>query len=66
MRMPVDVYVGGVEHAVLHLLYARFISKLLWKQGFLKGSKIDQVRGEPFLELLTQVTALFIRISLSV
>ncbi|KAJ2302760.1 Leucyl-tRNA synthetase, mitochondrial, partial [Coemansia sp. RSA 2706] len=31
--MPVDIYIGGVEHAILHLLYSRFISKFLWKTG---------------------------------
>ncbi|KAJ2852590.1 Leucyl-tRNA synthetase, mitochondrial [Coemansia brasiliensis] len=31
--MPVDLYIGGVEHAILHLLYSRFISKFLWKTG---------------------------------
>jgi leucyl-tRNA synthetase len=50
--MPVDLYVGGVEHAILHLLYARFISKFLastsiWPQGGL-------VNGEPFKRLITQ------------
>ncbi|CBX96909.1 hypothetical protein LEMA_P100400.1 [Plenodomus lingam JN3] len=50
--MPVDLYVGGVEHAILHLLYARFISKFLattstWPQG-------KMVNGEPFLRLITQ------------
>jgi leucyl-tRNA synthetase len=50
--MPVDLYVGGVEHAILHLLYARFISKFLattptWPEGKL-------VNGEPFKRLITQ------------
>jgi leucyl-tRNA synthetase len=50
--MPVDLYVGGVEHAILHLLYARFISKFLattstWPEGSL-------VNGEPFKRLITQ------------
>ncbi|KAJ4403040.1 hypothetical protein N0V91_006786 [Didymella pomorum] len=50
--MPVDLYVGGVEHAILHLLYARFISKFLastpvWPAGHL-------VNGEPFKHLITQ------------
>jgi leucyl-tRNA synthetase len=50
--MPVDLYVGGVEHAILHLLYARFISKFLastpvWPAGHL-------VKGEPFKQLITQ------------
>jgi leucyl-tRNA synthetase len=50
--MPVDLYVGGVEHAILHLLYARFISKFLastplWPKGHL-------LKGEPFKQLITQ------------
>jgi leucyl-tRNA synthetase len=50
--MPVDLYVGGVEHAILHLLYARFISKFLattptWPKGYLTN-------GEPFTHLITQ------------
>jgi leucyl-tRNA synthetase len=50
--MPVDLYVGGVEHAILHLLYARFISKFLattpvYPKGYLN-------KGEPFSRLITQ------------
>ncbi|KAF2443616.1 leucyl-tRNA synthetase [Karstenula rhodostoma CBS 690.94] len=52
MGMPVDVYIGGVEHAILHLLYARFISKFLATTGvWPEGSK---VLGEPFKRLITQ------------
>ncbi|KAH3679372.1 hypothetical protein WICMUC_001053 [Wickerhamomyces mucosus] len=49
--MPVDIYVGGVEHAILHLLYSRFISKFLSKKGLWDGSEIN---GEPFKKLITQ------------
>jgi len=45
--MPVDIYIGGIEHAILHLLYARFISKIL------RDCKIVDV-DEPFTNLLTQ------------
>ena len=45
--LPVDHYVGGIEHAVLHLLYARFYHKLMRDAGLLQGA-------EPFTRLLTQ------------
>jgi leucyl-tRNA synthetase len=45
--LSVDQYVGGIEHAVMHLLYARFFHKLLRDLGFLKSN-------EPFQRLLTQ------------
>ncbi|RKP13426.1 leucyl-tRNA synthetase [Piptocephalis cylindrospora] len=53
-EMPVDLYVGGVEHAILHLLYARFFSKFMWKNGYLVGEDADALKGEPFKRLLTQ------------
>lgn len=46
--MPVDQYIGGVEHAILHLLYARFFTKLMSDAGYIKNIR------EPFKSLLTQ------------
>ncbi len=47
--MPVDQYIGGVEHAILHLLYARFFTKVLRDTGFYPADL-----AEPFAKLLTQ------------
>lgn len=45
--LPVDQYVGGVEHAVMHLLYARFFHKLMRDENLVSGD-------EPFANLMTQ------------
>lgn len=45
--LPVDLYVGGIEHAILHLLYARFYVKFLYDEGFLPFD-------EPFKQLFNQ------------
>ena len=45
--LPVDYYIGGIEHAILHLLYARFFSRLLF------DLKLSNTK-EPFTKLLTQ------------
>ncbi|MGX2041017.1 leucine--tRNA ligase [Methylocaldum sp. MU1018] len=45
--LPVDQYIGGIEHAILHLLYARFFHKLMRDVGLVDGD-------EPFTNLLTQ------------
>ncbi len=45
--MPVDLYVGGAEHAVLHLLYARFWHKVLYDRGYVSMT-------EPFQKLVNQ------------
>lgn len=50
-HMPVDLYIGGVEHAILHLLYSRFISKFLGSIGMWDGSENF---NEPFKKLITQ------------
>jgi leucyl-tRNA synthetase len=53
--MPVDQYVGGIEHAVLHLLYARFFTKIVRDFGAGDGGKTKFLNfDEPFKQLLTQ------------
>ena len=52
--LPVDIYIGGVEHAILHLLYARFISKFLASTSFWPSGGGSDNKGEPFKNLITQ------------
>ncbi|WP_373542650.1 leucine--tRNA ligase [Chamaesiphon sp.] len=53
--MPIDQYVGGIEHAVLHLLYARFFTKIVRDFGAGDGGKTKLLNfDEPFKQLLTQ------------
>jgi leucyl-tRNA synthetase len=46
--MPVDQYIGGIEHAILHLLYSRFFQRIMRDEGLMPGI------SEPFTNLLTQ------------
>ena len=45
--LPVDLYIGGIEHAILHLLYSRFFFKAMRDVGLVESD-------EPFKKLLTQ------------
>ncbi|EPX74560.1 leucine-tRNA ligase [Schizosaccharomyces octosporus yFS286] len=49
--MPVDIYIGGIEHSILHLLYSRFFSKVMNDIGLWKNSNL---KNEPFTRLITQ------------
>lgn len=51
--LPVDLYVGGIEHAILHLLYARFIYKFLMTSSLGPEGSSEMVH-EPFTRLITQ------------
>ncbi|BBP05606.1 leucine--tRNA ligase [Sulfuriferula plumbiphila] len=53
--LPVDQYIGGIEHAILHLLYARFFHKLMRDEGLFGDPGRGENRlDEPFVRLLTQ------------
>lgn len=50
-HIPIDMYIGGVEHAILHLLYSRFIAKFLGTIGLWDGNSL---KHEPIQQLVTQ------------
>jgi len=52
--MPVDQYIGGIEHAILHLLYSRFFTKFFKDLGMVDFSASSCGVDEPFVRLLTQ------------
>lgn len=52
--LPVDMYIGGAEHAVLHLLYARFIYKFLCDIGVIPKTVVKKYGDEPFTRLKNQ------------
>lgn len=54
--LPVDIYIGGIEHAILHLLYSRFIYKFLMTSSLVSdgSSQADVAALEPFKRLVTQ------------
>ena len=54
--MPVDQYIGGIEHAILHLLYSRFFQRVMRDEGLFGTLDPEHAlaKGEPFTNLLTQ------------
>ena len=54
--LPIDTYIGGIEHAILHLLYARFIYKFLASTDVLESSAsaVNPQIAEPFMNLISQ------------
>ncbi len=52
--LPVDQYIGGIEHAILHLLYSRFWTKVMRDLNVVKPDAMGKALDEPFTNLLTQ------------
>ena len=53
-NLPVNIYIGGVEHAILHLLYARFIAKFLATTSLWPSGGGDDNKAEPFRTVINQ------------